>query len=61
MNQHRILTIVGVVTAVAFAIIPELTSLSPLAAKIAMLIGLGAAAVGKSLVSHECAECGSSS
>ena len=48
--MSRFITWVSVITAIAFAILPEVTSLHPLAGKIVSIIGLAGAACGKSLL-----------
>lgn len=47
--MSRLVTALGVITAVAFAVAPELVEINALAARIIMLVGVGAAAAGKEL------------
>ncbi len=44
-----LVTILGVITAIAFAIAPDLVSVNPALARYAMLIGVAAAAAGGAL------------
>lgn len=50
MLDSRIATLIALITAVAFAILPEVSSLSPVAGKIVSIIALAGAACGKSLL-----------
>jgi hypothetical protein len=49
MTKSTLVTILGVVTAVAFAAAPELTQIDPRVARIVMLVAVAAAAAGKQL------------
>jgi hypothetical protein len=51
--MSRIVTILGVIYAVALAISPDLVAINPTLARYAMLLGLAAAAAGKALTAQD--------
>ncbi|MET0646987.1 MAG: hypothetical protein ABW208_10230 [Pyrinomonadaceae bacterium] len=56
--MSRLITVLGVITAVAFAVAPDLAAVNSTAARYAMLLGLAAAAAGKALGAQDVREAG---
>lgn len=49
--DSRLVTILGIITAVVFAVAPDLAQINPSVSRYAMLIGVACAAVGRELIS----------
>jgi hypothetical protein len=51
--MSRLVTLLGVICALAFAVAPELTAIDPQLSRYVMLTGVAAAALGRALVTRK--------